>query len=179
MNSAPRGKPSSKFPSNYPSDLIEPNTVQESRNFRGFGPKPTVVVVDSGPLLALFNGSDHWHRQVIDWLTENPQAMLVSTWPVVTEVCAMLARRVHNEAALDFLRWVQQGALTLDNPVPASITTVLQISVRFASLPFDLADASVAETCSRLKIRHILSVDADFDVYRDPAGEALINVLRS
>jgi uncharacterized protein len=172
-------KMSSKTRTKPAPHQVEPFAVQESRNFRGYGPKPTVVVVDSGPLLALFNGADHWHKQVVYWLGQNPQAMLVSTWPVVTEVCAMLARRVHNEAALDFLRWVQKGALTLDNPVPASITTVLQISVRFASLPFDLADASVAEVCSRLKIRHILSVDADFDVYRDPAGEALVNVLRS
>jgi predicted nucleic acid-binding protein len=89
----------------------------------------------------------------------------------------MLARRIHNEAALDFLRWAQRGAISCDAPVQASLATVLQISVRFASLPFDLADASIAEAASRLKIRHILSVDSDFDVYRDPAGEALTNVL--
>lgn len=142
-------------------------------------PEIKIVLIDSGPLLALFNKHDSWHDRVKIWLQLNPQAKLVTTWPVMTEVCAMLARRIHNEAALDFLRWAQRGALTCDAPVQASLATVLQISVRFASLPFDLADASIAEAASRLSIPHILSVDSDFDVYRDPAGHALVNVLRS
>ncbi len=142
-------------------------------------PSVRIVLVDSGPLLALFNRKDHWHDRVAIWLQLNPQAKLVTTWPVMTEVCAMLARRIHNEAALDFLRWAQRGAISCDAPVQASLATVLQISVRFASLPFDLADASIAEAASRLQIKHILSVDSDFDVYRDPAGQALMNVLRS
>ncbi len=51
--------------------------------------------------------------------------------------------------------------------------------MRFASLPLDLEDASIAEAASRLKIRHVPSVDSDFDVYRDPAGQALLNVHRA
>jgi len=136
------------------------------------------VLVDSGPLIALFNGADRWHLPVLDWLRHNPAATLVSTWPVATEVCALLARRIHNEAALDFLRWVQRGGLALDRAVDGSLTEVLRISERFASLPFDLADASVAEAAARLKIRHVLSIDADFDVYRDRAGRVLANLLR-
>jgi predicted nucleic acid-binding protein len=52
------------------------------------------------------------------------------------------------------------------------------ISERFADLPFDLADASVAEAAMRLRVRHVLSLDADFDVYRDRAGKPLVNLLR-
>lgn len=136
------------------------------------------VLVDSGPLIALFNGADRWHAPVLGWLQGNPAATLVSTWCVATEVCALLARRLNNDAALDFLRWVQRGALTLDRPVDGSLTDVLRISERFADLPFDLADASIAETAARLKLRHVLSIDADFEVYRDRAGRALINLLR-
>jgi uncharacterized protein len=142
-------------------------------------PRVGTVLVDSGPLLALFNRSDSWHARVMMWLSLNPQAKLISTWPVMTEVCALLARRIHNEAALDFLRWAQRGGLACDAPVQASLATVLQISVRFASLPFDLADASIAEAASRLNIQYILSVDSDFDVYRDPAGQALVNLLQA
>jgi hypothetical protein len=29
-----------------------------------------------------------------------------------------------------------------------------------------------------LRIRHVLTIDADFDIYRDKAGKPLINVLR-
>jgi uncharacterized protein len=60
------------------------------------------VLVDSGPLIGLFNGGDRWHRPVLQWLQAHPQAQLLTTWPVATEVCALLARRVHKKAALDF-----------------------------------------------------------------------------
>ena len=135
------------------------------------------VLLDSGPLVALFNASDHWHTTVVDWLAGNPQARLVTTWPVLTEVCALLARRLHNEAALDVLRWIQRGGATLDVPADVSLTEILRVSERFADLPFDVADASVAETALRLRIRHILSIDSDFDVYRDKAGKPLVNLL--
>jgi predicted nucleic acid-binding protein len=137
------------------------------------------VLVDSGPLIALFNAADHWHGPVMGWLQSNPQAQLVTTWPVATEVCALLARRIHNDAALDFLRWAQRGALSLEGAVAGSLTEVLRISERFADLPFDLADASIAEAATRLKLRHVLSIDAGFDVYRDRAGKPLVNLLRA
>ena len=50
---------------------------------------------------------------------------------------------------------------------------------RFASLPLDLADASIAEAAERLGLRRILSIDADFDIYRDTRGRPLVNLLRS
>ena len=137
------------------------------------------VLVDSGPLIALFNGADRWHATVIEWLQRNPAARLLSTWPVATEVCALLARRIHNDCALDFLRWVQRGGLGLEAAADGSVTEVLRISERFASLPFDLADASLAETAARLKLRHILSIDADFEVYRDRAGKPLRNLFQA
>ena len=143
------------------------------------GPHAGPVLVDSGPLIALFNAGDRWHAPVLDWLQANPTATLRSTWPVATEVCALLARRLHNEAALNFLRWAQRGGITLEAAVEGSLTEVLRMSERFASLPFDLADASIAELAARLKLRHVLSIDADFDVYRDRAGRPLINLLRS
>jgi predicted nucleic acid-binding protein len=136
------------------------------------------VLVDSGPLIALFNAADRWHAPVLAWLRDNPRATLMSTWPVATEVCALLARRIANDCALDFLRWVQRGALVLQPAAEGSVTEVLRISERFADLPFDLADASIAEAAARLKIRHLLSLDADFDVYRDRAGRPLVNLLR-
>ena len=139
---------------------------------------PQNALIDSGPLLALFNRNDKWHAPTLAWLQANPHVRLHSTWPVLTEVCALLARRIHNAAALDFLQWVQRGAVHLDTPVDWSLTGVLAICQSFASLPLDLADASMAEAAERLQIRCIVSIDKDFDVYRDAKGQALRNLLR-
>ena len=136
------------------------------------------VLVDSGPLLALFNAADHWHLPVRHWLETHPAVRLITTWPVLTEVCALLARRIHNQAALDFLLWIERGAVQVDIPTDTSLPAVHRIAKRFASLPLDLADASIAEAAARLGIHRIISIDADFDVYRDAREKALVNLLR-
>jgi predicted nucleic acid-binding protein len=136
-----------------------------------------VALIDSGPLLALFNGSDKWHARVVAWLQENEQIRLVTTWPVLTEVCALLARRIHNRAALDFLSWVDKGGVAVDAPDSWSLAKVLEISQRFADLPLDLADASIAETAARRGIGYVVSIDKDFDIYRDARGKYLVNLL--
>ena len=138
---------------------------------------PVRVLVDSGPLIALFNARDGWHATVIDWLRSNRSTKLVTTWPVMTEVCALLSRRVRRDAALDFLRWVERGGVLLDVPDGGSLRDVLKTSERYADLPLDLADASVTEAAGRLRIGHVLSIDSDFSVYRDETGRALRNPL--
>lgn len=137
------------------------------------------ALIDSGPLLALFNGSDNWHARVVAWLQANEQVRLVTTWPVLTEVCALLARRIHNRAALDFLSWVDKGGVAVDAPDSWSLAKVLEISQRFADLPLDLADASIAETAARRGISYVVSIDKDFDIYRDARGKYLVNLLLS
>lgn len=138
---------------------------------------PVDAVVDSGPLIALFNRTDDWHRRVVDWLEANQHVRLHGTWPVLTEVCALLARRIRNEAALDFLQWVQRGAIRVDTPPAASLDAVAAIARRYDSLPLDLADASVAELAVRLGITQVLTIDRDSEVYRDARGRRLRSLL--
>lgn len=147
----------------------------DPRWFRG---RPLMdAVVDSGPLIALFNRTDHWHQRVRDWLERNQHVRLHGTWPVLTEACALLARRIRSEAALDFLHWVQRGAIRIDSPPAASLDAVMLILRRYDRLPLDLADASVAELAARRGIDHVLTIDRDFEVYRDARGRRLRSVL--
>lgn len=137
------------------------------------------LLVDSGPLIALFNAADRWHLPVLNWLQTHPEPRLVTTWLCAGEVFALLARRVANAAALDFVRWAQKGGIELDSPQPTSLADVSRIAERYADLPFDLADASIAEAAARRDIRQVLTIDGDFDVYRNGAGRPLTNVLRA
>ena len=136
------------------------------------------VAADSGPLLALFNSADHWNGRVLAWLEANPEARLFTTWPVVTGVCALLTKRVGGAAALDFLLWIERGGLVLDTPAPASFHDALAISQKYRNVPFDFADASIAELAARRGLTDVLTIDSDFDIYRDTRGRLLRNVLR-
>ncbi len=59
------------------------------------------ALVDTGPLVALFVRNDPDHALVSAWL-RGFRGRLLTTWPVLTEVCHFLTP----EVALRFLRWI-------------------------------------------------------------------------
>jgi uncharacterized protein len=140
--------------------------------------KAITVIVDTGPLYALFDSRDAWHERCYAWFERHPKATAITTWVVLAEVCHLISRRIHNQAALDFLAWIKSGAVQIDTPnAYQSLDHMLASCTRYADLPLDLADSSVAEAAARLGVRHILSVDPDLTIYRDTTGKPLVNIL--
>ena len=137
----------------------------------------SVAVADSGPLLALFDRDDAWHRPVLAFLEAHPRLSLVTSWPVVTEVSALLGSRVGKPAELDFLSWIERGGLRIDALEHASIGAIRALVEKYRDLPFDLADASVAVLAEEQGIEQVLTIDTDFDIYRDRRGRPLRNLL--
>lgn len=137
----------------------------------------SVAVADSGPLLALFDRDDAWHRPVLAFLESHPRLSLLTTWPVVTEVSALLGSRVGKAAELDFLAWIERGGLRIDSLEHASIGAIRTLVEKYRDLPFDLADASVAVLADEQDIEQVLTIDADFDIYRDRRGRPLRSLL--
>jgi predicted nucleic acid-binding protein len=66
-------------------------------------------------------------------------------------------------------------AITTTVKLPDSLEKSLR--QRLASLPLDVADASIVEAAERLGIQHVVSIDQDCDAYRNDKGEALVNLL--
>mgnify|MGYP003374100667 FL=1 len=122
------------------------------------------IVVDSGPLIALFDGSDRYHAAAVRFVEENREP-LITNLPVVTEVVYVLD--FSGEAQRDFLGWAQR-ALAIDAGTVADLTRIRAILAKYADLPADFADASLVALCERLKIWDVASVDRDFTVYRGP-----------
>ena len=89
-----------------------------------------------------------------------------------------MVRRINNLAALDLLCCVLRGSLATELTNRHTRAAMLSINERFQDLPFDLADASAAEVAPSLKVRQVLTIDFNFDVYRDKVGKVSANVLR-
>jgi predicted nucleic acid-binding protein len=120
------------------------------------------IVVDSGPLIALFDRSDQYHTKAVRFIEGN-QWRLITNLPVITEVVYVLD--FSNEAQRDFLFWAQQ-ALTIDIQTVEDLPRIQAILQKYADLPADFADASLVVLCDRSKIWNIASVDSDFTIYR-------------
>ena len=135
------------------------------------------VVVDSGPLLALFDRDDAYHARVQQALKRNQGLRLLTTWPVLTETSALLASRVGKDTEIEFLDWVAAGGVTVAHLGNADLDAMIGLLRKYRDLPFDFADTSVAALAASLGVNRVLSVDRDFDVYRAAGGKPLQNLL--
>lgn len=120
------------------------------------------IVVDSGPFIALFDGSDRYHDTAVRFLQRN-RLPLISNLLVITEVVYVLD--FSSEAQRDFLSWAQQ-ALIIDTGTVEDLPRIRAILEKYADLPADFADASLVALCERINIWDVASVDGDFTIYR-------------
>ena len=130
------------------------------------------IVIDSGPLIALFDGSDRYHAQAVNFIRQL-QDQLHSNIAVVTEVVHMLD--FSQQAQQDFLNWAPK-AIVLDEDVVLDWHRIIAVLDKYADLPDDFADASLVALCERLDTRLVASVDGDFTIYRDVAKQPFRNL---
>lgn len=131
------------------------------------------LIVDTGPLVAWLDTDDKHHQPVAAFLAAF-EGELISTWPVLTEVCHLLPEHM----VTGFLRWLGAGGLSVvEVPVSAAAGLADRMD-KYADLPMDLADASLIWVAEALGVLEVLTLDRrDFGVYRTARGRALRNLL--
>lgn len=133
------------------------------------------TLIDSGPLIALFDKSDSYHDKVIHFV-KTFQGELITSWSVITEVSHMLD--FHLQAQLDFLQWIEAGGLQLYNISGNEISSIRTMMKKYSDIPMDLADATLMYIANKENIQNIISIDSDFDIYRTFKKQNLKNLLR-
>ena len=131
------------------------------------------VLVDAGPLIALFDRDDNYHKAVKDFLLKG-QYRFVSTAAVLTEVSYMLNFNV--EAQIDFFEWVLKKGVILYDVECGGISRIIELIRKYSDLPMDFADATLVLAAEKTGIRSIISIDSDFDIYRLPGKERIHNI---
>lgn len=133
------------------------------------------VLIDSGPLIALFDKDDFFHKKLIRFLKNNT-FRLVSTLPVLTEVSHMLDFSL--QAQVNFLEWVLREGVTIQEINSTHIPRIIALTKKYRDLPMDFADASLVITSELTGIKEIISIDSDFDIYRLPKKEMIKNIFQ-
>lgn len=133
------------------------------------------IVIDSGPLIALFDRDDKFHPQAVSFM-QNLTGHLHTNLAVITEVTHMLDFSL--EVQRDFLFWSEKS-LRIDENTLKDWSRILALLEKYADLPTDFADAALIALCERLNTRYVASVDSDFTIYRDHTRNHFINVFQS
>ena len=133
------------------------------------------LLIDSGPLIALFDRSDRYHIKTKEFL-KNFKGKLLTSWAVITEVFHILDFNLNVQ--IDFLKWVEIGGVKLYNIEQNDLEDIITLMQNYTNVPMDLADATLMYIAHKENIKKIASIDSDFDIYRTLKSGFLENVLR-
>jgi len=132
------------------------------------------TLIDTGPLIALFDKDDKFHEPVKKFLSKY-RGNLVTTWPVITEVSHMLDFSVGVQ--INFLEWIHRGAFVIFNLEIEHLERIIELAGKYADVPMDLADASLLIASENTGIKTILTIDSDYYIYRTKDRHYLENLL--
>jgi len=123
-----------------------------------------MVIIDAGPLVALFDKSEPLHQACTDVLAAL-RSPLVTTWPAVTEAFYFLKGwDVGQRELWDF---ILAGGVHVDDIPAERHSRMRELMKKYADNPMDLADASLVAAAEIHKIRKVFTLDrSDFDRYR-------------
>ncbi len=135
-----------------------------------------MILVDTGPIVAVVNDRDNHHQQCQDLLERLPGPLLVPV-TVATEVCLLLERRRGTHAELAFLADVRAGRYTLTESLSLDADRVAELVETYDNLPLGTVDASVIAAAERLKLDTVVTLDhRDFGTVR-PAHRPALTLL--
>ena len=102
-----------------------------------------MILVDTGPLVALFTPTDDYHRHCVAIL-ESLNEELVTTAPVLTEAFHLL--RPGSQGPPRLMEFVRQGGLRVLPMDDECLLRGFQLMDRYADMAMDFADASIVAT---------------------------------
>ena len=133
-----------------------------------------MILVDTGPLIALFDPQDAQHLRCREALSTLREPM-VTTVPVLTEAFHMLSPGSYGS---DRLRdYIVQGGLSVWFLDPAALERAFELMEQYADHPMDLADASLIVAAETLNTIRVFTIDRrDFSTYRVRRGHRHLSV---
>jgi predicted nucleic acid-binding protein len=122
------------------------------------------VLIDTGPLVAIFLPGDHRHKACIEALHSLPSPLL-TCWPVVTEAFWLLR---HAPAAVQqMLGSIGTSFLDLLPLNGTEAGSIAKLMMRYEDIHPQLADACLVYLAHREEIETVFTLDhRDFSIYR-------------
>lgn len=127
-----------------------------------------MMLVDTGPLVALFDRKDERHRQCRETLREVREP-IATTVAVLTEAFHILGpASIGSQRLRDFVEGGGLGVWFLER---TWLTRTFELMEIYADHPMELADASVIAAAEALGTRKVFTLDRrKFDTYRIRRG---------
>jgi predicted nucleic acid-binding protein len=116
------------------------------------------IVADTGPLYALVDASDAWHKRVVEWWRKNREPVVVPVC-VLPEVCYLLHTRISQQAEAAFVRSITDGEFVIESLEAEDIARADALMRKYSDLELGFVDATVIATAERLDAIEVVTTD--------------------
>lgn len=129
------------------------------------------LLVDAGPLVAIFNRRDRHHEACVRVLGDL-NGRLCTTWPAVVEAMDLLEPWPRAQAGL--LQMMEREVLQILPIERDDLPPIRKLMAKYGDLPMDFADATLLRVAGREGFSIVFTLDrCDFAIYRLPDGTPL------
>ncbi len=122
-----------------------------------------LVVLDTGPLVALIDREDAHHAWAAAQLTSLAPPFLTCE-AVISEALFLLPRAHHGVSTL--LSFLREGLIRVSFDFGDNLDAVTQLTAKYEDVPMSLADACLVRMTELHDRARVFTLDADFKVYR-------------
>ena len=123
-----------------------------------------MILIDTGPIVALFDKDDRYHTQCLEILKEMREP-LVTTWPVLTECFYLL--NFSWEVQDSLWLFIRRGGIEIYHLGQDLLIRCHELMKQYSDLPMDLADATLVALANFLEVHKVFTLDhKDFSIYR-------------
>lgn len=122
-----------------------------------------MMLVDTGPIVALLVAADRHHNLCVDALARSREP-LATTWPVIVEAMHLLGDHPNGLDAL--WEWLGDGLIDVIPVEKADYSKLRDLMRKYRDQPMDLADATLVHLALKHRVDRIFTTDRrDFTVF--------------
>ena len=132
------------------------------------------VLIDTGPLVALFNRRDRFH----DWTAaqwNQIAAPMLTCESVVSESCFLLSGIKSGSDLV--MQLIQREILRISFHLDEHIDPVKKLLIKYQSVPMSLADACLVRMSELYSNSYVFTLDSDFNLYRKHGRQMIPSIM--
>jgi uncharacterized protein len=123
-----------------------------------------LILIGTGPLVALVNRSDAWHEQCLA-TSKTLREPTLTVWSAVTEAVFIVRRSL--AAQSEIFHIIESGEVRFAELDRSDVPRIRELMAKYHDLPMDLADAALVRVAEREHIRTTFTLDRrGFEIYR-------------